>query len=105
MLKSCDDGFIFKYSNELPKATYYSDRFRKSQKLTPDLPTIRFHDLRHSHASFLIANGEDRFTISKRLGHSSPLFTEMVYGHLFPDKQNSITSLLEGTFADEFHAK
>jgi integrase len=45
-----------------------------------------FHSLRHTHASTLIAAGLDVLTISRRLGHGSPVITLGVYGHLFkPD--------------------
>ena len=45
-----------------------------------------FHSLRHTHASTLIAGGLDVLTISRRLGHGSPVITLAVYGHLFkPD--------------------
>jgi integrase len=41
------------------------------------------HSLRHTHASTLIASGLDVLTISRRLGHGSPVITLGVYGHLF----------------------
>jgi integrase len=43
----------------------------------------KFHALRHTHASALIAAGVDIVTISRRLGHSSPAITLRVYSHLF----------------------
>jgi integrase len=47
---------------------------------------ITLHSLRHTHASTLIASGLDVLTISRRLGHSTPVLTLSVYGHLFkPD--------------------
>jgi integrase len=45
---------------------------------------MRFHDLRHTHASFLIANGEHPKAIQMRLGHSSISVTLDRYGHLMP---------------------
>ncbi|WP_246295569.1 tyrosine-type recombinase/integrase [Arthrobacter wenxiniae] len=45
----------------------------------------RIHDLRHTHASWLIQEGVSLFTISRRLGHSSTRTTEQVYGHLMPE--------------------
>jgi integrase len=42
-----------------------------------------FHSLRHTHASTLIAAGLDVLSISRRLGHGSPVITLGVYGHLF----------------------
>ena len=44
-----------------------------------------FHDLRHTHASMLIAAGVPMKVISERLGHSSIGITMDVYGHLQPD--------------------
>lgn len=45
----------------------------------------RIHDLRHTHASWLIQDGVPLFTISRRLGHASTRTTEQVYGHLMPE--------------------
>ena len=42
----------------------------------------RFHDLRHSHAAMLIAQGEHQKTIQSRLGHASISTTLDTYGHL-----------------------
>lgn len=45
----------------------------------------RIHDLRHTHASWLIQDGiMSLFAISRRLGHASVRTTEQVYGHLMP---------------------
>jgi integrase len=51
------------------------------------LPAIRFHDLRHTAASLMIAHGEDIFVISRRLGHSTVQITYDYYGHLLPGQQ------------------
>ena len=45
------------------------------------LRRIRIHDLRHSHASLLIANGTSLYVCGKLLGHKSSRTTER-YGHL-----------------------
>ena len=49
-----------------------------------DLPRIRFHDLRHTHASLLIANGTPIKVVSERLGHAHPGFTMATYQHVLP---------------------
>lgn len=47
--------------------------------------TPRIHDLRHTHASWLIQDGGiSLFALSRRLGHASVRTTEQVYGHLMP---------------------
>jgi integrase len=43
------------------------------------LPEIRFHDLRHTYASLLIAQGENIKHIQSQLGHSSPTVTLNAY--------------------------
>jgi integrase len=49
------------------------------------VPNVTFHALRHTHASALIKAGIDVVTVSRRLGHSSPVVTLKVYAHLFGD--------------------
>ncbi|HEY7007629.1 MAG TPA: tyrosine-type recombinase/integrase, partial [Jatrophihabitantaceae bacterium] len=45
--------------------------------------TVRFHDLRHAHASWLLAGGADIQTVKERLGHGSLRTTEK-YLHTLP---------------------
>ena len=45
----------------------------------------RVHDLRHSHASLMIAAGMDLLKLQHRLGHESLKVTGDTYGHLMPD--------------------
>ncbi len=49
-----------------------------------DLKGFRFHDLRHSSASLLLASGERMEVVSKRLGHSGIAITIDTYAHLLP---------------------
>jgi integrase len=49
-----------------------------------DIPRIRFHDLRHTHASLLVAAGTPIKVVSERLGHAHPGFTMATYQHLVP---------------------
>jgi integrase len=48
------------------------------------LPRIRFHDLRHTHASLLVADGTAIKVVSERLGHAHPAFTMHTCQHLLP---------------------
>jgi integrase len=48
------------------------------------LPRVRFHDLRHSAASNLLANGEHPRVVQDLLGHSSATITMDVYSHVTP---------------------
>ena len=43
---------------------------------------IRLHDLRHLHATLLVAHGIDLRTVADRLGHTDPAFTLRTYSHV-----------------------
>ena len=62
---------------------------RKPSKAELDArpPRIRFHDLRHSHATHLLAAGVNVKIVSDRLGHASVAFTLDVYSHVMPGQQ------------------
>lgn len=62
---------------------------------TVDSPKVRFHDLRHTHASALIAGGLDVVAISRRLGHASPVVTLSVYAHLFKKSDEGAAAAIE----------
>lgn len=47
---------------------------------------VTFHSLRHTHASWLIANGCDLKTLSERMGHADEATTLRIYGHLMPGR-------------------
>jgi hypothetical protein len=51
-------------------------------KLWPEYGGLRFHDLRHTHATWLIARLVPPIAVAKRLGHASPVVTMMVYAHV-----------------------
>jgi integrase len=57
------------------------------------LPGLRIHDLRHSFASFAIADGASLFLIGKLLGHASARTTER-YAHLSGDPLQDAVNLI-----------
>ena len=59
------------------------------------LPGVKFHALRHSHASALIASGLDVLTVSRRLGHGSPVMTLNTYAHLFAKTDEKAADAIE----------
>jgi integrase len=50
-------------------------------------PAIRVHDLRHSHASLLLAAGVPVKVVSERLGHATVTITMEIYQHVMPGMQ------------------
>ena len=82
-----DDGYVFAKPDGSPvHPDYISQTFRRAvTKL--DVPRIRLHDLRHTHASILLQQGVNAKVVSERLGHSSVAFTMTVYQHVMPGMQ------------------
>ena len=62
------------------------------------LPPVRIHDLRHTCATLLIAQGAHAKAIQRHLGHSSIQITFDTYGHLLPDEQDRVAEALDATF-------
>jgi len=61
------------------------DWFRKLEGTS--LPRVRFHDLRHAHATHLLMNGVNPKVASERLGHSKVGITLDLYSHVLPGMQ------------------
>lgn len=57
-----------------------------------DVPEIRLHDLRHTHATVLLRAGEPVHIVSQRLGHASVVVTLTVYAHVMPGDQKRAAS-------------
>ena len=54
-----------------------------------------FHTLRHTHASWCLAEGVDLVTLSERLGHADPSTTARIYGHVIAGRDASAASAFE----------
>lgn len=61
-------------------------------------PRPRIHDLRHSHASWLLAAGVPIHIVQARLGHESIQTTVDTYGHLLPDAQLAAANAAQAVF-------
>lgn len=95
ILKACKENsekWLFGSSNPLSLNTI--DKVFQYGISQAELKTIRIHDLRHSHATFLICNGANIVAVSKRLGHSSIDITLETYTHLLKDTENQLISII-----------
>ena len=54
------------------------------------------HELRHTQATLLLANGTDMKTVQVRMGHSSAAFTMDRYAHAVPEKDDQAADLMGG---------
>jgi integrase len=64
-----------------------------------ELPHIRFHDLRHSAATILLAQGVHPKVVQERLGHSTITVTMDIYSHVMPTLQREAANELDRLFA------
>lgn len=60
-----------------------------------DLPRVRFHDLRHSHATQLLRQGIHPKIVSERLGHSKVGITLDTYSHVMPGMQEDAAKRID----------
>ena len=92
--------FIFTSSRGGPlRHSNFRARHYKPAVLRAGLPeATRFHDLRHSYAAMLIAQGAHPRAIMERLGHSTIQVTLGTYGHLFPTLEASLTEALDDVY-------
>ncbi|HET8631574.1 MAG TPA: site-specific integrase [Thermomicrobiales bacterium] len=66
-----------------------------------ELPPSRFHDLRHSCASLLLAQGVHPKVVQEILGHSQISMTLDIYSHLLPNAQREAAERMNDVFADD----
>lgn len=66
-----------------------------------ELPRIRLHDLRHTHATLALAAGVHPKVVSERLGHSTVSLTLDVYSHAIPALQEDAAALVAALVGQE----
>lgn len=77
----------------------------KTRSAVAGVKPIRIHDLRHSHASYLINKGVSITAISKRLGHTSPKMTLDTYSHLYKNEDEGIANIISGSILGQAWVK
>jgi integrase len=78
--------------------TSVTHEFIKAMKKLPDLPQVRFHDLRHSHATQLLMEGIHPKIAQERLGHSTITTTLDLYSHVTDTMQDDAALKLNDAF-------
>lgn len=66
------------------------------------LPDIRFHDLRHTNATFMLCGEVPAKIVSSRLGHSTIGITLDTYSHVMTDMQSSAVGVIEGLLKGQY---
>lgn len=93
-----DSGYVFARENGEPYHPGYPTMMLRRVIERNNLAFIRWHDLRHSCASFLIDKGWPMKDISDWLGHADIGTTMNIYGHLDMAHKRKMAEGLNGTF-------
>jgi len=64
------------------------------------LPPLRFHDLRQTCASWLIADGAHPLGIKQQLGHNDIRTTLNIYGHFFSSGLEALAAALDAGYRE-----
>jgi integrase len=72
--------------------------FKFVRSMPADFPRIRFHDLRHSHATQLLLAGVHAKVVQERLGHSTIKLTIDLYSHVIPSMQEEAAAKIDLAF-------
>src|SRR5262249_14420244 len=70
-----------------------------------NLPQIRLHDLRHSHATHMLAAGVHPKIAQERLGHSSVGVTIDLYSHVLPGMQAEAVTRVDAVLRDALNRR
>lgn len=93
-----DQGYVLTWEDDGRPydRDYVSKNFRMQLKELDCVPRIRFHDLRHTHATILLLNDVPVKVVSERLGHASISITLDIYTHVLPNMQKEAAEKING---------
>jgi integrase len=98
------DDLVFTSLEGAPirQSQFYRRHFKPAVRkaLPAEQRGLRFHDLRHTCAALLIAQGAHALAIKEQLGHSSITITMDRYGHLLPSAHERTADRLAAVFAE-----
>ena len=78
-----------------PFTKYYINNAMERACKKSGVKKIRIHDIRHSHASYVINLGCAPLLISERLGHEKVQTTLSTYSHLYPNKHQEVVDMIQ----------
>jgi integrase len=91
---SADDLVLAHADGSVFQPIYVSQHWARTIRKTR-LAHLRFHDLRHAHATHLLANGVHPKVASERLGHSKVGITLDLYSHVIPGMQEDAAATVD----------
>jgi len=97
-----ESGLVFTAENGAALDPESVSRYWRQAVKKAMLPTIRLHDLRHTHATLALQAGIHPKVVSERLGHATVAITLDTYSHAIPALQEEAAALIAGlVFASE----
>jgi integrase len=94
-----DGGFVFAHPDGSPlDGSVVTHQFQRLLKRA-GLPRLRFHDLRHSCASLLLAQGVSARMVMETLGHSNISTTMDIYSHIMPSLREEAADAMDRALA------
>ena len=93
-----DKDFVFAWDNGEPVDPDYLNRKFRGLLKESNLKPLRFHDLRHTHATLLLLEHVAVKVVSERLGHSSTNITQDIYSHVLPEMQQEAADAIDRVF-------
>jgi integrase len=94
-VRQSDATFIYSREDGEPMQPRSLSRAWEQALRRTTLPRIRFHDLRHAHATHLLSNGVHPKIASERLGHSRVGITLDLYSHVLPGMQEDAAARVD----------
>lgn len=95
------NNFVCTWNDRRPIRPDYATNTIKKLLKKCELPDIRFHDLRHTHATLLLLKKVNPKVVSERLRHSDISITLNTYSHVLPQMQEEAVSKLSEIFIAE----
>jgi integrase len=96
-----DDAFVVAQADGSPlQPRTITQQWRQLLANHKALPRIRFHDLRHAHATHMLSSGVHPKIASERLGHSKVGITMDLYSHVLPGMQEDAVARVDRALED-----
>jgi integrase len=95
-----DSGFVF--TGQLGQVLHVNVLVTQFRRLVRQsgLPDLRFHDLRRTSATLLLAQGMHPTIVQERLGHADIAMTLNRYSHVTPEMQRQAADVLDAAFRE-----
>ena len=107
-LEWSESRYVFSQADGSPLYPNLVSRAFSQLMKEAEIPRVRFHDLRHTHATLMVKQGVNPKIVSERLGHASVTITLDTYSHVLPGLQEEAAlrfeESLNGDLASRFNS-